>query len=71
MAKNIKGHSEFGGGEGLFGDGVTSGRRRSRVIGNESGSAVMYNLGEELREIYATDPAVAGQDLATVQVERP
>jgi len=28
----------------------------------------MYNLGEELKEIYATDPMVAGQDLSSVVV---
>jgi len=68
MARDTRGHGEFSGGPGMFGDGEPSERRSARVIGNDSGTAVMYNLGEELKEIYATDPMVAGQDLSSVVV---
>jgi hypothetical protein len=45
-------------------------RRAERVIGQQAGPLVQ-GVGEELMEIYATDPTKQGEDLAKVQLERP
>jgi hypothetical protein len=65
--RDLRGHGEFSGGPGLI-DPV---RRAERVVGNDSGTAVMYNLGEELKEIYATDPADEASTPENAVVERP
>jgi hypothetical protein len=53
-SKNVPaGHTEFGGGPGLI-DNV---RRSERIVGTEAGPAVDDHVGEELWEIYATNPA--------------
>lgn len=45
-------------------------RRNDRVIGQEAGPLVQ-GVAEELWEIYATNPAVADEDLSKVRIERP
>lgn len=53
-SKNVPAdHTEFGGGPGLI-DNV---RRAGRVVGENSGPLVDDRVGEELWEIYATNPA--------------
>lgn len=54
-------HSEYGGGPGII-DPV---RRADRAIGQAVGVA-----GEELMEIYATDPNLADENLAEVEIGR-
>jgi len=65
--RDTTGHGEFSGGAGL----IDPQMRVGRLVGNASGTAVLTEIGQELREIYALDPAKSGQDLATVQLERP
>lgn len=48
-----KTHTEFGGGPGLI-DEV---RRADRVVGTEAYALGVQGMGEELMEIYATNPA--------------
>jgi len=65
--KAPKNHGEFSGGPGL----VDPEQRKDRNIGPATGPLVDERVGEELLEIYATNPAIADEDLATVQIERP
>jgi hypothetical protein len=60
-------HTEFGGGSGLI-DPV---RRADRVIGTASGPLVDDRVGEELMEIYATNPADPTSEPSTAKLERP
>lgn len=53
MARDVRNHGEFSGGEGLINDEE---RRAARVIGQEAGPLVQ-GPNEELMEIYATNPA--------------
>lgn len=65
--RDTRGHGEFSGGPGLI-DPV---RRAERVVGNDTGTGVMYHIGEELKEIYATDPANPDSGPENSVVERP
>lgn len=56
--------SEFGDGPGLI-DPI---RRAARVIGQEAGPIGPQRLGEELWEIYATNPADPNADPATAEL---
>lgn len=58
--KAPNGHSEFGGGPGMI-DPV---RRKDRVFENQ-------DAGQQLWEIYATDPADPSSEPETSQVDRP
>lgn len=57
--------TEFGGGPGL----IDATRRAERVIGQATGGP--GGVGEELMEIYATNPADPNSDPETAQIERP
>lgn len=59
-------HTEFGGGPGMI-DPV---RRADRVIGQQAGP-VVQGVGEELWEIYATNPADPTATAEESVIERP
>lgn len=59
--KVTKNDSEFGDGKGLI-DPI---RRAERVVGQEATALGVQRLGEELLEIYATNPANPNSEPAT------
>lgn len=59
--------SEFGEGRGLI-DPI---RRADRAIGQNSGPLAVERSGEELLEIYATDPADPNSTPENSKLERP
>jgi len=60
-------HTEFGGGEGM----IDPEMRKDRIIGQSAETLAERHLGEELWEIYATNPSVADEELDKVLIERP
>lgn len=62
MARDMRAHGEFSGGEGLINDEE---RRTARVVGQEATATGYSNLNEELMEIYATNPADVAADPST------
>ena len=61
MSRSINGESEFGDGPGLI-DPI---RREERVIGQEATAMGYQRMGEELWEVYATNPADPNADPTT------
>lgn len=66
MARDMTGHGEFSGGPGM----IDPERRALGIIGQDAGP-VVQGVGEELWEIYATNPADPAADPVTSVVERP
>lgn len=62
-----KGHSEFGGGPGM----IDATRRADRAVGTNTDAMGYQNMGEELWEVYATNPADPESSPETSTVERP
>lgn len=60
-------HTQFGGGPGL----IDPERRKDRVVGQEATATGYGNMGEELWEIYATNPAQATSEPETAPLDPP